>query len=423
MNIVLGVTGGIAAYKSVELARLLVKSGSTVKVVMTETAKKFIHPNTFHAVTGYKVYDSCYEDDFNPMAHIELAKWANQIIIAPATANFIAKIACGLCDELLSTILLATEAKVAIAPAMNKVMWHKQITQENIKKLHQLGYEIIKPEAGVQACGDVGVGRMAEPEVIFQLLNDKHKASQIIPELVGKKFIITAGPTQEAIDPVRYISNHSSGKMGYAIADVLTKAGANVVLITGPTTLVDPGVTKFIKVKTAEQMYCAVFENMDQCDVFIGAAAVSDYRIKDISEQKIKKQANKDSLKIELTKNVDILASVGHLDKATRPKVVGFAAETEHLLTYAQEKLINKNLDMIVANEVKVTGEPFHSDYNQVSIISSNGRIYQFESETKNKLAHRIINLIVEICFNHSDIQCSKKSTEHQECLDLAKVF
>ncbi|MCF6775923.1 bifunctional phosphopantothenoylcysteine decarboxylase/phosphopantothenate--cysteine ligase CoaBC [Thiotrichales bacterium 19X7-9] len=423
MNIILGITGGIAAYKSVILARLFIQSGYDVKVVMTEHAKNFIHPNTFHAITGHKAYDQCYENDFNPMAHIELAKWADLIVIAPATANSIAKLAHGICDDLLSTIILATEAKVFIAPSMNKIMWHKPITQENIEKLITLDYEIIQPESGEQACGDVGAGRMAEPERIFEIVDNSQKPSQIIPELVAKQFVITAGPTREAIDPVRYISNHSSGKMGYAIAEVLTQAGAEVILISGPTSIPKPKVKCLIKVNTAEEMYHAVFDHINQCDVFIGAAAVSDYRITQPSQQKIKKQNDQDLLTLELTKNVDILASVGRLDKDLRPKVIGFAAETQNLLTYAKEKLINKNLDMIIANEIKSTGEPFHSEYNQVSMITSSGKVYKFDSTTKVKLAQHIVNLITEVCFNPNQGDLGRKSIEHQECLDLAQVF
>lgn len=391
-KVVVGVTGGIAAYKTVELVRLLIKSGAEVKVIMTESAKKFIHPNTFKAISGNSVYDSLFDDISDPMSHITLAKWAEYFIIAPATASFCAKLAHGICDDLLLTTLIATEAHVLIAPAMNKVMWQNRQTEENILKLRLLDYQIIEPQSGEQACGDIGMGRMAEPEIIYDYFEKNVKGlTKLINTSIwkDKKIVITAGPTQEAIDPVRFISNHSSGKMGYALAEVFNQLGAKVTLISGPTKIKVPAVEKLVSVCSANEMYQEVMQNINACELFIGAAAVSDYRIKNPSEHKIKKEKNErgeNSLILEFIENPDIIASVGHL-RESRPFVVAFAAETDNLIENAKAKCLRKNADIIIANQVESTGAPFYQDFNSVIVLNKEAKIALYDSQSKRALA------------------------------------
>lgn len=380
-NIIVGVTGGIAAYKTCELVHLLTKQNVNVKVVMTDAAEKFIHPNTFAALTNNKVHNSLFED---PMLHIELAKWADCIVIAPATAATISNIAMGAADNLLTTIILASEAPCFIAPAMNKVMWQKQVVQKNIKALESYDFNVIPPEHGIQACGDVGYGRMAEPETILARLNTTNK-------LTNLRILITAGATQEKIDPVRYLSNFSSGKMGYALACYCANNGAEVTLISGPTKLNPPAKCTLISVISATDMCNAVNANLNNTDIIISAAAVADYTIKNYSQHKIKKHSAE--LCLELKKTVDILASICNQTNIFK---VGFCAETDNLRTNAQQKIINKKLNAIVANIVTADGYPFGSDTNQVTYINKNQEITELAPANKNLLAEEIMACILK---------------------------
>ncbi|MCF6808298.1 bifunctional phosphopantothenoylcysteine decarboxylase/phosphopantothenate--cysteine ligase CoaBC [Thiotrichales bacterium 19S9-12] len=418
-RILLGITGGIAAYKSVELARLLVKSGHSVKVIMTSSAKEFIHPNTFAAVTGNPVYDDLFNYQSDPMAHIDLAKWGEYLIIAPATASSIAKIAHGLADDLLSTIVLATKASILIAPAMNKVMWENVIVQENLEKIKSLGYEIIGPQEGEQACGDIGMGRMSEASSIYQVFSKLifNSSPNEVGPWQGKRVVMTAGPTEETIDPVRFLSNRSSGKMGYCLAEALVTSGADVTLISGPVSIEAPEVTQVIQVKSAQEMYDQVFDVIDSADVFIATAAVADYRMREPSEQKIKKEEGNETLTIELVKNPDILADVGKLDEKIRPKVVGFAAETNSLEKYAKAKLKKKNADMIVANEVKQNGEPFNSEKNHITVFTNDGLSCDFEPSSKYDLAYRLTDLMLD--YFYAEKVAKTAFVEEQTTLDL----
>jgi phosphopantothenoylcysteine decarboxylase / phosphopantothenate---cysteine ligase len=384
-NIVVGITGGIAAYKSAELVRMLRSQGAEVRVVMTKNAQEFITPLTMQTLSCNTVYTGMFDQHKTSLEHIELARWADVIVIAPASANFIAKLAHGLADDLLSTVCLATTSPIAIAPAMNKEMWDAVITQKNIASLKKHNIFVFGPVSGGQACGEVGFGRMIDPQQILDLMPEMF-TSKIF---YGKKIIITAGPTREDIDPVRYISNYSSGKMGHALAEAAYEAGAEVVLISGPTNLIAPAKAKFIRVQTAEEMRQAVMQQILGCDVFIAAAAVADYRPKNISSQKTKKNAAVISL--ELQRNPDILAEVAAL--ANRPFVVGFAAETDNVLKNAREKLENKNLDIIVANQVgKNLG--FDSDENSVVLLYKNAEPVWLPKTEKIKLARQIIKAI-----------------------------
>lgn len=385
-QILLGVTGGIAAYKSADLVRRLRDAGALVRVVMTTGAKQFITPLTMQAVSGNSVHD----DLFDPLAeaamgHIELARWADIILVAPATADFMAKLVQGEAGDLLSTLCLASQAPLVIAPAMNQGMWKHTATQANVQVLQNKGVHFIGPDAGDQACGDVGFGRMSEPLAIVEEVS----ALFATGSLAGKRVVITAGPTQEAIDPVRYISNASSGKMGYALAEAAAEAGADVVLISGPVNLATPSHVQRIDVISAQQMLDAVMSNIKEADIFMGVAAVADYRCKQIAAEKIKKSQS-NSLTIELEKNPDILAAVAQL--AVRPYVVGFAAETENLTENARAKLQNKKLDMIVANLAK---NSIGQDENEVTVLWSDQQKV-FSRMPKNKLARELMVLIGE---------------------------
>ena len=386
-RILLGICGGIAAYKSAELVRLLGKQDTKVRVVMTQSATQFITPLTFQALTGNPVHTHTLDvEEENAMGHINLARWADVIIIAPATANMIAKMSHGLADDLLSTLYLAADCPVHIAPAMNQAMWGKIVTQNNINRLQRHGVHIIGPEAGDQACGESGFGRMSEPEKICtHLLQNNNTA------LAGLKVLISAGPTREALDPVRYISNRSSGKMGYAIAQAAIKAGAQVTLISGPVNLPVPAAATVVKVETAQQMYEAIVPQADTYDIYIGAAAVADYRPAQIEQQKIKKQGE-DSV-IHLQRNKDIVAAVAQLEQ--KPFVVGFAAETTDLETYAQNKMRNKNMDMIAANWVGQTQGGFDSDLNALQVFWKHGK-KTLAMTDKQQLAEQLLELIAE---------------------------
>lgn len=388
MNILLAVCGGIAAYKSAELIRLLRKQGSQVRVLMTASAQQFISPLTFQALSGHPVHTDLLDiTQENAMGHINLAKWADVLVVAPATANSLAKFSHGLADDLVSTVYLAAVCPVYLVPAMNQAMWHKTTTQENIERLKQQGAMIIGPETGGQACGDEGMGRMSEPlEISRQIL-----ANALVPKtkLAGLKVLISAGPTREPIDPVRYITNRSSGKMGYALAQAAINAGADVTLVSGPVALACPRDVKLIKVETAEEMFHAVLACTAECDIYIGSAAVADYTPTISANEKIKKQSNQ--LTLVLQKTQDILSAVATLK--TPPFTVGFAAETHELEQYARDKLIRKNLDMIAANWVGQEEGGFDSDHNALQVYWPNGQHFLGMTD-KQTLAGQLINLI-----------------------------
>jgi phosphopantothenoylcysteine decarboxylase/phosphopantothenate--cysteine ligase len=384
-RIILGVTGGISAYKAAFLVRLLRKNGANVRVVMTQSATKFVTPLTFQALSAKPVHTELVDlNTETAMGHIELAKWADLILIAPASANFIARYANGFAEDLLSTLCLATDSPVIIAPAMNQQMWRNQATQENLERINARGITVVGPTAGVQACGDDGPGRMLEPEEIVG-----HTANMFQTNiLTGSRLLVTAGPTREAIDPVRFLSNRSSGRMGYAVATAAAEAGADVTLISGPVDLAAIGIEKVVHVTSAEEMQESVMQRINNIDIFISAAAVADYRVQKISEQKIKK--SDDTYELIMQKTPDILAEVSALYDA--PFTVGFAAETENLELNAQTKLYLKNLDMIAANQVdKKLG--IDCDENALTIFWKTGR-EKLPLAPKNKLARSLIKLI-----------------------------
>ena len=389
-NILLGVTGGIAAYKAAEIVRHLKKSGSSVRVVMTKSAEEFITPLTLQALSGNRVSRDLLDAEAEAaMGHIELAKWADGILIAPATANTLARLSSGRGDDLLSTITLAFEGPISLAPAMNQAMWRDSRTQENLKKLIDKGYILCGPGSGEQACGDVGLGRMLEPLEIMKIFSDSFKEGI----LSGKSVLITAGPTKEPIDPVRFITNRSSGKMGYSLAEAAIDAGAIVTLITGPVDIEPPMKCNTIPVETAKEMHEAVMHHVNKKDIYIGTAAVSDYRPARKNETKLKKDDKGSPLILELVENQDILKSVSELDE--RPFVVGFAAETNDLIKNAKTKFKNKGLDLIVANDVSDKSIGFDSDDNAVTLITKR-RNLAIEKESKRKIAKKIIKLIAE---------------------------
>ncbi|MFK8068692.1 MAG: bifunctional phosphopantothenoylcysteine decarboxylase/phosphopantothenate--cysteine ligase CoaBC [Gammaproteobacteria bacterium] len=388
-RVLLGVTGGIAAYKSADLVRRLGDHGADVRVVMTDGARSFITPLTFQAVSGNPVHTDLLDTEAEAgMGHIELARWADVILIAPATANFIARLTSGMADDLLTTLCLASSAPIVIVPAMNQQMWQAKATQANCNKLQKRGVVQLGPGVGDQACGDIGPGRMLEPAEIIAGVSDLFQSG----ELQGVNIMITAGPTQEALDPVRYITNHSSGKMGYAVAEAAVEAGANVTLISGPVNLPKPDAVKRIDVSSAEDMNKAVVDNVSGCQIFISAAAVADYTYSDPAAQKIKKSPDdNDEMILALSKTEDILANVANLPES--PFTVGFAAETEKLEKHAKDKLIRKSLDMIAANRVDDPELGFHSDENALHVFWQGGD-QKLERNSKHKLARELIKLI-----------------------------
>ncbi|MGQ4878374.1 bifunctional phosphopantothenoylcysteine decarboxylase/phosphopantothenate--cysteine ligase CoaBC [Billgrantia sp. LNSP4103-1] len=382
-RILLGISAGIAAYKSAQLARLLKQAGSEVRVVMTEGAQAFITPLTLQALTGEPVRTSLLDPEAEAgMGHIELARWAETILIAPATADLMARLAQGMADDLLTTLCLASEAEKLLAPAMNQAMWRHPATQRNATRLEQDGWRLLGPASGDQACGDVGPGRMLEPEaIVAELIPQADGAAPTPlappenPSAQGLHIVITAGPTREPLDPVRYLSNHSSGKMGFALAAAAVELGAQVSLISGPVSLPTPeGVTR-IDVETAQQMHEASRRLAGECDIFIGCAAVADYRAESAAEHKIKKREGEDGLTLRLVKNPDIIADIAQARDAAdgRPLVVGFAAETRDLEAYARDKLERKRLDMIVANDVSHAGLGFGADDNAALLLWRDG--------------------------------------------------
>lgn len=389
-TVVLGVTGGIAAYKSAALTSLLVKAGAQVQVIMTEHARQFIAPLTFESLTGRR----CLTDTFDrnheySTEHVELAKEADVVMIAPATANIIAKIAHGMADDMLTTTILACDCPKIVAPAMNTRMYENPVTQDNIRKLEEYGMTIVYPTSGHLACGDIGKGKMLEPEELFQYIL---MACAFEKDMAGKRVLVTAGATQEALDPVRYITNHSSGKMGYSLAKISALRGAEVVLVSGHTALAAPLFAERVSVTSAEDMFQAVTERSEWADIIIKAAAVADYRPATVSSEKIKK--SDDQMSIGLERTQDILGYLG-AHKRDGQFLCGFAMETQDLLENASQKLKKKNADMIVANNLKVTGAGFAGDTNVVTLITENGAEEQ-ELMSKEEVAGVILDKIME---------------------------
>jgi len=387
-KIIVGITGGIAAYKAVELVRILVKAGAETRVAMTANATRFISPLTLETLSGNKVISDMFNSETHPIAHITWGQEADLVIIAPATANFIAKMAHGIADDFLSTMVLASTAKILVCPSMNSRMLLNPVTQENIKRIVERGCMVMDPREGELACHTEGPGRLPDPEEIAE----QARIMLTEQDLSGLRVLVTAGPTIEQIDPVRYISNRSTGKMGYALARAAAMRGASVTLISGPTALIPPRGVKFRGVKSAEEMREAVFDCLGDSDVIIKAAAVSDYRPRDRSARKIKKGA--DSLSIDLVKNPDILSELGK-DKADYGYIlVGFAAETEDILANAMEKLRDKNLDIIVVNDITREDAGFESDTNLVKIIHEDGSREELPLMSKDEVAGQVLDRI-----------------------------
>ena len=401
-NIILAVTGGIAAYKSAILVRRLKDYGFDVRVVMTQGAQAFITPLTFQALSGNPVHTELLDPEAEAgMGHIELARWADLVLVAPASCDSIAKFANGLADDLLSTLYLATKAPVWVAPAMNQQMWAAKATQRNLKTLVEDGVHVIMPDTGEQACGDVGLGRMPEPEDLArQVAAYFHKAQRAIAEkfglLAGKRVTITAGPTREAIDPVRYISNHSTGKMGFALAAACYAAGAKVTLVAGPVSLDTPNGVQRINVSSAMQMLDVSMNQLKEgCDIFIATAAVADYRVAQVAEHKIKKAG--DELAVSLVKNPDIVATIAQQQQ--RPFMVGFAAETQNVEEYAAGKLVAKKLDMIACNDVSRPDIGFASDENAMTVFfaqSYHMNKRELEKASKQEISQQLVESIAD---------------------------
>tara|TARA_Y100000385_G_scaffold89262_1_gene91829 strand:- start:4133 stop:5323 length:1191 start_codon:yes stop_codon:yes gene_type:complete len=382
-RIILGITGGIAAYKCAELTRGFVKAGADVKIVMTKSAEEFVTPLTLQALSGNRVHQNLLDLEAEAaMGHIELARWADVIIIAPATANFIARAAQGRAEDLLTTILLATPSLIAIAPAMNVEMWTDKQTQTNVEILRKRDVIVLGPSSGSQACGDVGLGRMLEPELIIDSVTQSFQTDI----LTGRKILITGGPTREAIDPVRYISNHSSGKMAYALASEAVNAGAEVLLVSGPVMETVPERVTCLKVTSADEMLHLVLSRMQDVDIFIGVAAIADYRPAKEEKQKIKKHKNQ--IDLTLIKNPDIISEVASLPN--RPYIVGFAAETENILENGIEKLTRKNLDLLFANDAT---ETFGSDVVASTAIFADEN-FTIKSGKKSAVARHMLQII-----------------------------
>ncbi|MCU4587690.1 bifunctional phosphopantothenoylcysteine decarboxylase/phosphopantothenate--cysteine ligase CoaBC [Acinetobacter ursingii] len=401
-NIILAVTGGIAAYKSAIIVRRLKDYGFNVRVVMTHGAQAFITPLTFQALSGNPVHTELLDPEAEAgMGHIELARWADLVLVAPASCDTLAKFAHGLADDLLSTLYLATKAPVWVAPAMNQQMWAAKATQRNLQTLVEDGIHVIMPDAGSQACGDVGLGRMPEPEQLaYQVREYFHKAQRAIAEkfglLAGKHVVVTAGPTREAIDPVRYISNHSTGKMGFSLAAACYAAGAKVTLIAGPVTLDTPNGVQRVNVASAVQMLDASMQTLDEgCDIFIATAAVADYRVAQVADQKIKKAG--DELAVSLIKNPDIVATIAQQQQ--RPFMVGFAAETQNVEEYAAGKLVAKKLDMIACNDVSRKDIGFASDENAMTVFfaqSYHMKKRELEKASKQEISQQLVEAIAD---------------------------
>lgn len=388
-TVLLGVTGGIAAYKSASLASKLVKAGAEVRVIMTENATNFINPITFESLTGHKCVVDTFDRNFEfKVEHVALAQKADVIMIAPATANVMAKLAYGLADDMLTTTVLASKAPKIIAPAMNTGMYENPATQHNIELLKGYGMEVITPASGYLACGDVGAGKMPEPEDLYEHIL---RACAYPKDMTGLKVLVTAGPTQESIDPVRYITNHSSGKMGYSIAKVCMLRGADVTLVSGPTSLAYPPFVDVVPVTTARDMYEAVTSRSDKMDIIIKAAAVADYRPSQIADEKVKK--SDDAMAIPLERTDDILKYLGE-HKPDGQFLCGFSMETQNMLENSRKKLAKKNLDMIVANNLKVVGAGFQTDTNVVTLITRDSEL-ELPLMEKEEVAHYLLDEIL----------------------------
>lgn len=384
-QVVLGVTGGIAAYKAVELCRLFTKAGASVRVVMTKAAKNFVNPLTFATVTSNKVYDDLFAaNEQYQVQHVGLATKADLFVVAPATANFLGKMSAGIADDLLTTTALAVSCPVLVAPAMNDRMYHNPIVQQNIERLRTFGVHFVLPEKGELACGVSGTGRLAAVETIFRVAKELLRGE--LP-LLERHVLVTAGPTREALDPIRFFSNRSTGKMGYAIARQAAAMGARVTLVSGPTSLSCPPGVERIQVTTALDMYEAVMENLPSADIVIKAAAVADYRPEEISPEKIKKTPG--PLTVKLVKNPDILLEIGQ--KKGERFLVGFAAETANVESYARDKMARKNLDMIVANDVTAEGAGFGTDTNLVTFYFSDGTSRRLPMMSKGDVAKELL--------------------------------
>lgn len=392
-KIVLGVTGGIAVYKAVDLVSRLRKAGCEVRVVMTEHAQQFVTPLTFKEISGNAVATSMWNanQEFN-VEHIALANWADAFLVAPATANILAKMACGLADDLLSTTLLAAQAPIVVCPAMNTGMYQNPATQENIAKLQERGVTVMPPAVGHLACGTSGPGRLPEPQQIVEFMSAFFAGRE--GDLRGLRVLVTAAGTREPIDPVRYVGNRSSGKMGYAVAQMAAERGADVLLISGPSALAAPPNVRVVNVETTNEMLEACLAAYGDVDIVIKAAAVADYRPRDVADQKIKKKTD-DALTVVMDKNPDILKTLGA--KKEQQVLVGFAAETQNLLANAREKVVKKNLDMIVANDVTAAGAGFNSDTNIVKFLFANGDVRELEQMPKVDVANKILDEAIRI--------------------------
>lgn len=392
-KIVLGVTGGIAVYKAVDLVSRLRKAGCEVRVVMTEHAQQFVTPLTFKEISGNAVATSMWNanQEFN-VEHIALANWADAFLVAPATANILAKMACGIADDLLSTTLLAAQAPIVVCPAMNTGMYQNPATQENIAKLQERGVTVMPPAVGHLACGTSGPGRLPEPQRIVEFMSAFFAGRE--GDLRGLRVLVTAAGTREPIDPVRYVGNRSSGKMGYAVAQMAAERGADVLLISGPSALATPPNVRVVNVETTNEMLEACLAAYGDVDIVIKAAAVADYRPRDVADQKIKKKTD-DALTVVMDKNPDILKTLGA--KKEQQVLVGFAAETQNLLANAREKVVKKNLDMIVANDVTAAGAGFNSDTNIVKFLFANGDVRELEQMPKVDVANKILDEAIRI--------------------------
>ena len=396
MRITLGVTGGVAAYKAAELVRRLQQDAFTVQVVMTRGAREFVTPLTFAALSGQKVITDLFAESGgeanleSAIEHIAVAQRTDLLLVAPATADILAKFARGIADDFLTTLYLASTAPVVIAPAMNVNMWNHAATQENVEMLRTRGVKIVNPDEGYLACGMTGAGRLAGQEAIVVAV---HEALHVVRDLVGEKVLVTAGPTRENIDPVRYLTNRSSGKMGYAVAEAATWRGAHVILVSGPTSLEVPAGIEYIAVQSAEEMHRAVLQKVADCSIAIFAAAVSDYRPAERNGQKIKR--NSESMNISLEPTPDILASVA-LNNAER-FIVGFAAETDHIAENARKKLASKNADLVVANDVTAEGAGFDHDTNVVTLFARDGHELALPRLSKSEVAQRILDEVVRL--------------------------
>ncbi|MDC3012568.1 bifunctional phosphopantothenoylcysteine decarboxylase/phosphopantothenate--cysteine ligase CoaBC [SAR86 cluster bacterium] len=393
-NILLCVTGGIAAYKAAELVRLFKTANASVRVLMTQGAQEFITPLTMQALSGDKVHTDLLSTEAEAaMGHIELAKWSDLIVVAPCSANSLSKLAEGRGDDLFSAVCLASESDLFVAPAMNQAMWKDMRTQKNLKRIIKFGAKIIGPASGEQACGDIGEGRMTEPKDIFSEIENEIECGL----LTGRKVLITAGPTQEMIDPVRFISNKSSGKMGFSLAEEIKNQGAIVTLISGPVNLKTPDKVKRFDVQSAKEMQSKVEELIEDYDIFISAAAVADFKPKKYEQKKIKKGSKVGQMKIELDKNFDILKTV--TDKKLNLKTIGFAAETDDLINNAEKKLVEKKLDLIVANDVSDQSIGFDSDENEVTLITKLEKKVIKKTSKKN-VSKKIVEFIAQKVIN-----------------------